>query len=143
MRVCCCKVAGCILLQEDLLDVSIKHQLQSEIYPRIKNITASVAAMENQVCMLLLRIALLAIASVAWSGCSAMSNLHSGSCGLHRQTAPEVPSLKVPCVNILQVEQTTNEALQEQQALEAELNRLAGLVTSFQRDLLQVRIGMQ
>lgn len=46
-------------------------------------------------------------------------------------------------MNILQAEHTTNEALQEHQGLEAELNRLAGLVISFQRELSQVRIGMQ
>jgi hypothetical protein len=48
----------------------------------------------------------------------------------------------VPSLNTLQAEQTTNEALQEHQGLEAELNRLADLVITFQRDLLQVRIGM-
>lgn len=51
MSVCCCKVAGRMLLQENLLDVSVKHQLQSEFYPRIKNITDSVNAMQNRVCM--------------------------------------------------------------------------------------------
>lgn len=40
-----------MLLQENLLDVSVKHQLQSEFYPRIKNITDSVNAMQNRVCM--------------------------------------------------------------------------------------------
>ena len=50
MSVCCCQVADRMLLQENLLDVSVKHQLQSNFYPRIRTITASVDAMESRVC---------------------------------------------------------------------------------------------
>ena len=62
-------------------------------------------------------------------------------CRATRQTQLEATSVNI--LPILQAEQATAEARREHQNLEAELSRLAGLVISFQRELSQVRIGMQ